>query len=97
LCVTSQLPKPKAALWGASDEDTTIAAVEVYQTGLNLTAEQKTVAEYWADGAGATGTPPGHWIAIIGHLARNDSLSLMAAAEAYARVGLAVADAFISC
>jgi membrane-associated phospholipid phosphatase len=35
-------------------------------------------------------------MAIVGQLARTQSLSLMAAAEAYARVGLAVADAFIS-
>jgi membrane-associated phospholipid phosphatase len=37
------------------------------------------------------------WVAIVGQIARNDGLSLMAAAEGYARVGLAVADAFISC
>ena len=73
------------------------AALEVYQTGLTLTAEQQTIAQYWADGAGATGTPPGHWIAIVGQIARNDGLSLVAAAEAYARVGIAVTDAFIAC
>jgi hypothetical protein len=72
-------------------------ALEVYQTNLTLTDEQATIVEYWADNAGATGTPPGHWIAIVGQLARTQSLSLMAAAEACARVGLAVADAFISC
>ena len=73
------------------------AALEVYHTGLNLTAEQQTIANYWADGAGATGTPPGHWIAIVGQIARNDGLSLTAAAEVYATVGIAVADAFIAC
>jgi len=72
-------------------------ALEVYRTNVNLTDEQRTIANYWADGAGATGTPPGHWIAIMGQIARNDSLSLMAAAEGYVRVGLAVADAFIGC
>jgi hypothetical protein len=71
-------------------------ALEVYLTNLTLTDAQTTVANYWADGAGATGTPPGHWIAIMGQ-ARNDRLSLMAAAEGYVRVGLAVADAFIGC
>jgi membrane-associated phospholipid phosphatase len=68
---------------------------EVYTTGVTLTAEQRTIAHYWADNAGATGTPPGHWVAIVGQLARTEGLSLMAAAEAYARAGLAVADAFI--
>ncbi len=71
--------------------------LEVYYTNLTLTDEQTTIANYWADGAGATGTPPGHWIAIMGQIARNDRLSLMAAAEGYVRVGLAVADAFIDC
>jgi hypothetical protein len=81
----------------ASQSEFYAAALEVYQTGLNLTAEQKTIAEYWADGPGATGTPPCHWIAIMGQLARTNGLSLAAAAEAYARVGIAVTDAFIQC
>jgi hypothetical protein len=71
--------------------------LEVYTTSVTLTAEQRTIAHYWADSAGATGTPPGHWVAIVGQLARTEGLSLMAAAEGYARVGLAVADAFIGC
>jgi hypothetical protein len=71
--------------------------LEVYTTSVTLTEEQRTIAWYWADNAGATGTPPGHWVAIVGQLARHEGLSLMAAAEGYARVGLAVADAFISC
>ncbi len=33
----------------------------------------------------------------MGQIARNDGLSLAAAAEAYARVGIAVTDAFIQC
>lgn len=73
------------------------AAQEVYQVGVNLTDGQKTIAQFWADGAGATGTPPGHWIAIVGQFARNEPLSLAAAAEAYVRVGIAVHDAFIQC
>ena len=73
------------------------AGLEVYKVGLSLTAEQKAIADYWSDGAGATGTPPGHWIAIVSQIARNDGLSLVEAAEAYARVGIAVHDAFIAC
>lgn len=72
-------------------------AQEVYITGNTLTAEQRTIARYWADGSGATGTPAGHWIAVVGQVAATDNLSLAAAAEAYARVGIAVADAFIAC
>jgi hypothetical protein len=73
------------------------AGLEVYQVGLDLAEEQKTVADYWSDGAGVTGTPPGHWIAIMSQIARHDDLSLAEAAEAYARVGIAVHDAFIAC
>lgn len=73
------------------------AGLEVYNVGLGLTAEQRTIADFWSDGPGATGTPPGHWIAIVSQIARNDHLSLAAAAEAYTRVGIAVHDAFIQC
>jgi hypothetical protein len=51
-------------------------ALEVYTTNVHLTEEQRTVAHFWADISGTTGTPPGHWIAIMGQLARNDGLSL---------------------
>jgi PAP2 superfamily len=72
-------------------------ALDVYHTNLNLTDEQRTIAIFWADGPGDTGTPPGHWVAIMGQIAKHDALSLIDAAEGYARVGIAVADAFIGC
>jgi hypothetical protein len=72
------------------------AALEVYQTSLSLTKEQKTIAQYWGDPVGTTGTSSGHWIAIVGQIARNDGLSLAAAAEAYAKLGITVTDAFIT-
>ena len=71
------------------------ASVEVYNTNRSLTDEQKRIADYWSDAAGATGTPAGHWFAILSQIARSDDLSLTEAAEAYARVGIAVHDAFI--
>jgi membrane-associated phospholipid phosphatase len=71
------------------------SGLEVYTTSVTLTEEQRTIAHYWADLPGTMGTPAGHWVAIVGQLARTEGLSLMAAAEGYARVGLAVADAFI--
>ena len=73
------------------------AALEVYQVRLGLTTEQKAIADHWSDNPGATGTPAGHWIAIVSQIARNDHRSLAEAAEAYARVGIAVHDAFIAC
>lgn len=73
------------------------AGVEVHKIGLGLSTEQRIIADYWADNAGDSGTPPGHWIAIASQIARKDNLSLVKAAEAYARVGIAVHDAFIGC
>jgi hypothetical protein len=76
-------------------------ALLVYNTtgnaGTNLTQEQKNIANFWADGPTVTGTPPGHWIAITGIVAAQEGLSLDRIVEAYARVGIAVADAFITC
>ncbi|GAA4034470.1 hypothetical protein GCM10022409_18570 [Hymenobacter glaciei] len=69
---------------------------ELYTTSRALTAAQRTTALYWADG-GQTITPPGHSISITGVVLRDRKATLALAAEAYARVGIAVADAFISC
>lgn len=73
-----------------------LEAQEVYDTGNNLTTEQLDIARFWADGAG-TLTPPGHWANITGQILEQEDLSLDVAAEAYARIGLGMADAFISC
>ncbi|MGQ0614865.1 MAG: vanadium-dependent haloperoxidase [Planctomycetaceae bacterium] len=70
---------------------------EVYDTVNNLTPEQRAIALFWADDPGATSTPPGHWVNIVSQLCVEDDLPLEVAAEAYARIGLAMADAFITC
>ena len=73
-----------------------IQVLEVYNVSRALTPEQRVIAAYWAD-AGQTITPPGHSISITGIVLRSRNASLALAAEAYARVGIAVADAFIGC
>jgi membrane-associated phospholipid phosphatase len=69
---------------------------EVYDISRSLTAEQKAIADFWADGAG-TVTPPGHWNAIALELVRGERLSARAAAEVFAALNTAQADAFIAC
>ena len=69
---------------------------ELYNTGRTLTAAQRTIALYWADG-GSTISPPGHSLSITGIVLRSRNATLATAAEAYVRVGIAVADAFVSC
>lgn len=73
------------------------AALEVYNTVNNLTAEQSAIALFWADNPGQTGTPPGHWIFILGQVLTDGGRDLAFASEAYAKVGIGVADAFITC
>ena len=72
-------------------------AMQLYITSQTLTDEQRAIANFWADGAKETGTPPGHWISIAGQLLVQQGMNLADAAEAYARAGIAVHDAFISC
>jgi hypothetical protein len=72
-------------------------ALEVYRTAKNLTPRQQEIARYWSDDAGKTGTPPGHSIAILTQLIHDQGLSLAVAAEAYARLSIALADSFVSC
>ena len=69
---------------------------EVYEVSRGLTAEQKRVADFWADGAG-TVTPPGHWNQIALDLIRSYRLSDRAAARLLAALNTAQADAFIAC
>lgn len=71
--------------------------MEVYTVCQNLTPEQLTIAGYWADNPGETATPPGHSISIAGQVLAEQDKKLGFAAEAYARVGIAIADAFIGC
>ena len=74
-----------------------VEAVEVYEVMRNAIAEQVAIARFWSDDPGATATPAGHSISIATQVLRNEDTTLMAAAETYARVGIAVCDAFIAC
>lgn len=72
-------------------------ALEVYETVKNLTPEQMEIALFWADNPGQTFTPPGHSVYIATLVLAQTNASLALAAEAYAKVGMAVSDAFIGC
>lgn len=72
-------------------------ALEVYETVQQLSDEQREIALFWADDPGETPTPPGHWTSILNQVISEHNHSLDLAAEAYARLGMALADAFIVC
>ena len=63
-----------------------------YELSKTLTPEQLTIARYWADGPG-TISGPGHSLAIVSEVVQQQGASLAQAAEAYARAGIADADA----
>jgi hypothetical protein len=80
---------PSSAFWAE--------ALEVYDTVNDLTEEQREIALFWADDPGVTATPAGHSVSIATQALRARDARLDTAAETYAKVGIAVADAFIAC
>ncbi len=72
-------------------------ALEVYQVSKSLTPEQKAIAFFWIDDAMASPTPAGHWVSILIQIAEHDHLTLEKQVDALARLGVAMADAFIGC
>ncbi|MBM3976096.1 MAG: phosphatase PAP2 family protein [Planctomycetes bacterium] len=78
-------------------------ALQIYfltgDAGASLNPQKIEIANYWDDAPTTTGTPTGHWLGIVGVVTRdipaNNRLDI--AAEAFARAGIAAADAFITC
>lgn len=81
----------------------------VYQTGVNLTTEQRAIASFWDCNpfvmnvkghvmfATKKISPGGHWINITRVACTQSHWDAVKSAEAYMRTSLAIADAFISC
>jgi hypothetical protein len=72
-------------------------ALETYNTVNAQNPEYQAIAVFWADGPVATGTPPGHSMMLCRQVVEQENMNLAEAAEALAKVGMAVHDAFISC
>jgi hypothetical protein len=72
-------------------------AREVFDTVNALTPEQLEIARFWSDDPGTTSTPPGHSVSIATQMLRRRDSTLMKAVETYAKVGIAVSDAFVAC
>jgi hypothetical protein len=72
-------------------------AMEVHDTTQSLTPEQEQIALFWADNGGETSTPVGHSVSILAQILEQENATLALAAEAYAKMGIAVADAIIGC
>ncbi len=68
----------------------------VRTTRAGLTPEQRAIALYWADNAGESGTPVGHWLSIASQMVSERKLSAEDAARLMVLTSLAQADAFIA-
>ncbi len=72
-------------------------AYEVYETVGRRDPDEIDIARFWSDDAGRTATPPGHWVSILNQVLEQEGAALDVAAEGYAKLGIAVSDAFVTC
>ncbi|MFN3607376.1 MAG: vanadium-dependent haloperoxidase, partial [Cypionkella sp.] len=72
-------------------------AMVVYQTSKSLTPDQIAIARFWSDDPMLSPTPPGHWLSIALQIISRDGLDALRSADLLARLGVAMADAFIGC
>jgi hypothetical protein len=71
--------------------------LRVYLVSREGNIEYNIIARYWSDDPGEGGTPPGHSMSIVKQVLQGQNADWATCIEAYARCGIAVSDAFISC
>jgi hypothetical protein len=71
--------------------------LEVYNKSKSLTQEEKEIAAWWGDDPSQTASPPGHSYNLATIAIKTAKPDLFTTTEAYAKVGMATADAFINC
>lgn len=103
------IPQPPVPFSTKKDSPFYKAAYAVYETGKNLTEEQRQIASFWDCNpfvmnvhghvmfASKKISPGGHWINIVRVACTTKQADMATSAEAYARVAIALADGFISC
>ncbi len=69
----------------------------VYNQEKSLTQNHKEIAIYWSDDPDVTFTPGGHSYYLASRITKATHADLITTAMAYARTGMAIADAFINC
>lgn len=70
---------------------------EVFERKKSLSPTDQAIVMWWGDDPTETCSPPGHSYNLATIAIRNSNTDLVKACETYARVGMAVADAFICC
>lgn len=96
--VNGQLAIPQIIPYSTSPTSAYYAQfLEVYNKNKILTTEEKEISAWWGDDPSETFAPPGHSYNIATIAIKTVKPDLIKAAESYARVGMATADAFINC
>ncbi len=84
-------------------------AYEVYEAGINMTAAQRDIANFWdcnpfilnveghVNFAGKKISPSGHWMSIVGIVCQKAGKNITESAEAYTLTAIALFEGFISC
>jgi hypothetical protein len=72
-------------------------AREVFDIRANMTEEQRMIARFWSDDPMLSPTPPGHWVSIAMQSLDKTRAPLETRVDVLARLGIALADAFIGC
>ncbi len=92
------LPTPKMIHYDSSTQSTYYKQFRtVLDKSNSLTPEEKEIALWWNDDPGETFTPPGHSFYLSTQVLKKENPDLIKCAETLAKVGMAVADAFIDC
>ncbi|WP_276480635.1 vanadium-dependent haloperoxidase [Paraflavitalea pollutisoli] len=102
-------PPPPATYSKDSSSEFYQWAKGVYETGNNLTEEEKAIASFWdcngfkvnvvghAMFATKAMTPGGHWMGIVGIICKDRNVNFAKTIHTYTIVSFALMDAFISC
>lgn len=103
------VPEPPTVFSNNKNSQFYKEAVEVYETGKNLTEEQRAIASFWDCNpfvmnvkghvmfATKKISPGGHWMNITRVVCDMKKAGILESAEAYLVVSLSLADGFISC
>jgi hypothetical protein len=102
-------PSPPTAFSEEEESPFYKEAVEVYEVGVELTEEQREIARFWDCNpfvmnvkghvmfATKKISPGGHWLGITTLACKMEKKNMAESAEAYAKVAIALMDAFVSC
>ncbi|MBO0950394.1 vanadium-dependent haloperoxidase [Fibrella forsythiae] len=94
----SKLPLPKPLVYSTDTTSQYYSQYkEVFERKKTLTTADQATVLWWGDDPTETCSPPGHSYNLATIAIRTSQADLVKAAETYARVGMAVADAFVCC